>query len=520
LPVVGACATLRVDVRLRARFFATVFVLGCNGAPGIEPADDTTSGGPIDLPTPDFIEPAGGELHIDITRIEDVLLDVNANVGVTSLEVDGRSRGTLTIASSVGVFDAGRLRLFVRGAMVAGLHSMLLRTPDPIATETSELVTVFLDAVAAPTLAWQDGTMLDEGDALVVGGGDAAAPLGLVIDDVTGPQLRAWAPDGSSWAADRSRTVALPGHVVTTNVADVALARRIDADAQRLRCAWRTGTPGTGIGVVEVDWATDTDGVAIAGFAPNESWLGTREWVEIGRPILAADLVLAEVVALVDTEQPRPGDRTLAHTRFSTTALDVPRLVPFGTFDTVGAAIALDTLPGPNVAIAARMDHLRPAVIEIDRETSVLRMRPTAVDAREMQWDDVDGPMVTALGAFSSRIVAGLDRDGDAVVIAWLDDSGHTEPTLRRVDLPSGAPASGPVVAALVGGSVVLLVPRGAHDMLAIPTTSMSPVVQTLVGAACDVAVAGRGEPSDGASRVGVACLRERALVVGMLVVE
>lgn len=509
-------------MRLRSSLVATVFALACNGAsgPDTSAADDTTSDGPVDLPTPDFIEPAGGELHIDITRIEDVLLDVNANVGVTRLEVDGTSRGTLTSPSSIGMFDAGGLQLFVRGAMVAGLHSMMLRTPDSVATETSELVTVFLDPVAAPTLGWEEGTMLDEGDALVVGGGDADVPLGLVIDDVTGPKLRAWAPDGSGWAADRSRTVALPGHVVTTSVADVALARRIFADAERLRCAWTIDAPGSGIGVVEVDWAGDTDGIAITGFAPDESWLGTREWVEIGRPILAADLVLAEVVAQVDTEQARPGDRTLAHTRFSTTALDVPRLLPFGTLDTVGATMATDTLPGSNFAIGVRMDLVRPAVIEIDRTTGAMRLRESAIDGTELRWSDVDGPMVTALGAFSSRIVAALDRDGDAVVIAWLDDSGHTEPTLRRVDLPSDAPASGPLVAALVGGSVVLLVPRGAADMLAIPTTSTSPVVQTLTGVACDVAVAGRGDPADGASRVGVACLRERALVVGALVVE
>ncbi len=476
-------------------------------------AEDTTAA-PVDLPTPDFLEPPGSELHIDITRTGDVLLDVDVNAGVTRLEIDEHNVGTLTTPSSIGVLDAASLRLYVRGAMIAGLHSMLLRTPDPVATETSELVTVFLDAVPVPTFAWAEDAMLGEGDALIVAGGDAAVPLGLVVDDIAGPTLVAWAPDGSGWAADRSRTVALPDHVVTGPVADVALAL-----GERLRVAWRLGSPGTGIGVVEVDWDADDSGVPIQGFVPDERWLGMREWIEIRRPMFAADLLLAEIVAPIDTEAPRPGDRTLATTRFSATSLDEPRLLPFGSIDIVGATAALDTLPGPTAALAVRLDHVLPTVIEIDRQTAALGRRPTKIDATEPRWNETDGAMVTALGAFSSRIVAALDRDGDAVVVGWLDDSARTEPAVRRIELPAGAVASGPLVAAMVDGAVVLLVPRGAEDVLAIPTTSTSPTVQTL-GVACDVVVAGRGEPEDAAERVGVACLRERSLVVGALVVE
>lgn len=498
-----------------------MIALACNVPSAPDAADESSTGGPVDLPTPDFLEPPGGELHIEITRIDDVRLEVNANVGVTRLEVDGKSRGTLTSPSTIGAFDEGRLQLYVRGAMVAGLHTMLLRTPDAIATETSEPVTVFLDPVTPPALAWEPGAALDEGDALVIGGGEAGTPLGLVIDDAAGPRLRAWAPAGSGWATDASRTLVLPGHVVDgrTSIADVALARRTDElAAERLRVAWRIGAPGTGIGVVEVAWADVDDGLAITGFAPDPSWLGTREWVEIGRPFLAGELVLAEVTAPLDSEAPRPGDQALAHAPFSTTVLDVPRLVPLGAVDAVGTMHALDTLPGPNVALAVRVDHIRPAVLDVDPITGALGLRAT-LDASEMRWSETSGPLVTALGAFSSRIVAALDREGEAVTIAWIDDSGRNETLLRRVEL-DGAAAAGPLSAALVAGSVVLLVPRGADDMLAIPTTSTSPVVQTLGGAACDVAVAGRGDPADGASRVGVACLRERSLVVGALVVE
>lgn len=476
------------------------------------------STGAIDLPMPDFLEPANGEVKLDADRIQDVTLDVSAQAGVTRLVLDGESVGTLAAGSTIGELEDHALRLFVRGALVPGAHSLAMRTPDAVDTELSDVVAVFIQPVAVPTWRFEsDSASVAVGDALVVGPSGPAAALGLVVDDGTTSSLRAWPPDADGWDLDAPRDLALPGHAAAGADAAVAIEHRPGADGDdRLRVAWTIGRPGMGIGVVEVDWANSDDGVLRSGFTPDATWLGTREWSEIGRPLLAGPLVIAEVTALVDSEQAHPGDAVLAFAPFSSLDHVAPQQLPVGAVDLDRLGHVLGSIPSEAIAIGLRVDHLRPAILEVEN-TGSLRFRPSDAVIDDARWDDVEGPLLTATGAFHSRIVAGLHRDRDALVLAWFDDGGSNEPTIRTVAFPDAALATGTPTLALVDGIAVVLVPRGDADALAVTMASDSPVVQTLSGAACDGLAAPRADVGNADARVELACLRARELSVGVL---
>jgi hypothetical protein len=492
----------------------------CSGEPTDGDAADTgaASTGAIDLPTPDFLEPANGELKLDADRIQDVTLDVSALAGVTRLLLDEESVGTLGAGSTIGELEDRALRLFVRGALVPGVHSLAMRTPDAVETEISDVVTVFIQAVPVPSWRFEsDAQIVAVGDALVVGPSGAGAALGLVVDDGTTSSLRAWPPDADGWDLDAPRELALPGHAAAGAEAAVALEHRPGTDGDdRLRVAWTIGRPGVGIGVVEVDWAGTDDGAVRSGFTPAASWLGTREWSEVGRPVLAGPLVLAEVTAWVDSEQAHPGDAVLAFAPFSSLEQGVPQRLPVGATDLDHSGHVLASLPSEAIAIGLRVDHLRPAVLEVET-TGALRLRPSDAVVDDARWGDVEGPLLTATGAFHSRIVAGLHRDRDALVLAWFDDGGGNEPTIRTVAFPDAALATGAPTLALVDGIAIVLVPRGDADALAVTMASDSAVVQTLSGAACDGLAAPRGDVGNAEARVELACLRARELSVGVL---
>lgn len=502
---------------------AASIAIGCGGpgASGDDAEGGESTAGPIDLPTPDFLEPASGELTIPTTRALDIRFDINADPGVTRLVVDGDSVGTLTVPSRVGVIGDGVLQLFIRGAMVAGVHSLALRTPDSVETESSEAVTLFIESVSEPQLRWEAGTTLDHGDALVLGpGAGEAAALGLVIDDGDVAHVRVWAPLGAGWDTAHSRTVGLPGYVPGGTAAGIAIARRLDGGAQRLRVAWRVGSPGTAIDRVEVDWAGDDDGAPVRAFVPDPTWLGAREWTTIDAPLLAGELVLARITALVDAEGAHPGDHTLARLPWSAADTVLPQLVALGPVDVEGVAPVFDTLPAPMIPIGLRLEQTRPAILEIDPVSSAVNLQTSDAMTDDPRWAEVDGPLVTVLGAFRSRFVAGLRRGGTAVLVAAIDDGGGDGGWVRWIELPDDAVASGPIAAAVIDGSVALLVPRGAADTIAITISSETPTVAALGGAACDALVAGPPGVDDAADRVVVACLRERALQLGSVVVE
>lgn len=492
----------------------------CGGTRGDDVALDTdaTSTGAVDRPTPDFLEPANGELVLDADRIQDVTLDISAQAGVTRLVLDDQSVGTLGAGSTIGVLASDALRLFVRGALVPGVHSLSMRTPDAVETEASDVVTVFIEAVDVPTWRFEAAASVAQGDALVVGPSGAGAALGLVVDDGATSSLRAWPPDADGWDLDAARELALPGHVAAGSDAAVAIERRPgSAGDDRLRVAWTIGRPGAGIGVVEVDWSGTDDGAVRSGFVPDATWLGTREWSEIGRPVLAAPLVLAEVTALVDSEHAHPGDRVLAFAPFSSLEQAAPQRLPVGAADLDRVGHVLASIGGDAIGIGLRVDHLRPSVLEV-ADTGALRLRPSDAAVDDARWGDVEGPLLTATGAFHSRIVAGLHRDRDAIVLAWFADAGGgNEPTIRTVAFPDAAPATGAPTLALVDGIAIVLVPRGEADALAVTMASDSPVVQTLSGAACDGLAAPRSDVGNAAARVELACLRARELSVGVL---
>lgn len=492
--------------------------LGCGAAPPAEGGTEDGSTGAVDLPSPDFIGPLDGALELPSTHATGVVLDIDAEPGITQLEIDERNVGTLGIGSSIGVLAQRTLTLFVRGGLVPGTHRLVMRTPDAVETEASDPVMITIVDAAAPALVWESGDALDSGEALVVGAGVEAAALGLVIVDGGATRVRAWPPGAAGWATDRPRDVAMPGYTHLDAGAAVALSRHVVDDVDRLRVAWRLGTPGDGIAITDVAWDGDDGGDVVVGFVPDASWLGAREWTEIGRPHLVGPLVLAEVLALVDSEQSHPGERTVAFARWSAAGLPIPQVLPIGAEDLDALAAVLDLRPEVEVSLGGRFAGVRPGRLEIGADGAV-RVPPLRTNLDDPRWGDIDGPLVTSVSAFGSRIVAGLEPGRASVLVAWIDDSGDGSPVLRSVGLPDDTPATGALALARIGGAIAVLVPRGAADMVAIATSDGSAPPATMIGATCDSIVTPPRQDETIAS-VEVACLRDGALSFGLLRVQ
>ncbi|MBC8071393.1 MAG: hypothetical protein IAG13_23910, partial [Deltaproteobacteria bacterium] len=480
---------------------------------------DGSSGGPVDLPAPDFIEPATPELRLEVTRADDLDLDVSAvEPGRTVLLIDGDSVGALIGDSPVGALSETRLLLHLPGAMVPGYHTLQLLTFDEVATDASEVVEVFLEASVPPVVAWAPiGEVIAVGDALVPPGPGSRAVLGLVDFDAAVPRLIAWPLDTHGWDAAQPRVIPLPELRPDTafGVAAVAAMRRGTTMSASLRVAWRIGSPGTAIAVVEVPWASAEPGSPVTALVPDASWLGTREWVNVLRPVLAGDLLLTELVAPRDVEQGRPGDRVIASVALAPiTAPAQPQLLQLGNFDVDRLGHVVDPLVdahGDSDTLVARLDHREAIVLDVDRDTRTVRRRSAELGARDERWAGITDPPVMTASAFGSRIGAALVSDRSALLVGLTNDRGGAEPRAVQTQL-ADAPATAAAALAWIDGVPIVLVPRGAADVIAMPITSDAPELQLLAGLACDAIVGPPITVQGDDRRVTVACLREREL--------
>jgi len=479
----------------------------------------------MDFPPPDFVEPAGAELRIELSRDFDLDLDLSGvEAGRTVLMIDGESVGPLLSSSPIGAILDQRLLVYLRGAMVPGEHALQLVTFDDVENESSEVVKVFLEPLAAPVVGWApSGDPLATGDALVPAGPGARGVLGVVDFASDPPRLHAWRTDARSWDRGSTRTLALPGLRRRTGERGAAVSAVVDGPAASatLRVAWRVDAPGSAIAAVEVPWATSDDGAPTMVLVPESEWLGAREWVDVVRPMLAGDMLLAELVAPGDAEQARPGDRVVATVALA--RIDepgAPQLVQLGVVDLDRLAHVVDPLveaTGTSDAVLVRSDHREPIVLDVDREARTVRRRASTVDAGDARWNALVGPPAASAAAFGSRIVAGTD--GDQLLLGMLADRGTNAPVLAQVGL-EGERATGDPALAWIDGVPVVLVPRGDADVLAVPVTSALPRAQALAGLACD-AMIGPSTIASSDDRVGtIACLRARELKLLVLRLE
>jgi hypothetical protein len=263
--------------------------------------------------------------------------------------------------------------------------------------------------------------------------------------------------------------------------------------------------------------------VPAAALTLDPAWIGPFETAFFGRPVLAAGLLVAELEAHGDAEEPRLGDRMLATVRLAVDAVPgAPARAAFGLVDIDGISPALDPLgvrgDGP-IALGVRVDG-RAAVIEVDRSARTLALRPSTTIDSFSTLADLDGPLVTLLGAFGSRIVVGGTFDPDDIALALIDDSGTSGVVDASLDLgdvelpaPSGPPALG-----LVGGATVTLVPFGAQGPLLLAiVVADEPAMRLIPELGCDAVALPQTAAGNAAGALAFACLRDRELRLGTL---
>ncbi len=500
-----------------------------SGASADEGDTEDTTGAPVDAPAPDFLEPAGGELHVSSLQFTDVELDVAVVEGATDLEIDGASVGTLQPAGPLGELTSDLLRLRVRGGLVPGVHLLQLRTYDEVKPEESEAIEVFIDPEPAPEL---EVTLADP----VVAQCDGIVALGWaelgVLACVDGETVRAIAASGERWDPESTHTMILPGLVVAPTDRVPALAiERDSADPSALLAAWRVGHPGTRIDALAARWDGD-DGAPTTALALDGAWIGSFEIAAFHRPVLAAKAVIAELEAHADAESPRSGDRSLALVRLDGDARPGnPTRMQLHAMDSAGdpgladvdaLAPALDPLGfeglGP-IAMGARLGR-RPVVLDLDRDSRTIAVRPSVTADSFGLLDDVDGPLLTLIGAFGSRMVTGVTTDPEWLALALLDDragggvvDSSVAYAIGGLVMPSGPPAIG-----LLGGATVIVVPFGADQPLfVVVVASIDPEVTTVAELGCDRVALPQTTAGNAGGALGLACLQDRDLRLGTL---
>lgn len=503
---------------MRRSALVWIVAAGCRGGSGEGEGGSDTSGAPVDLPAPRFLEPSNAELHIPATQHEDLDLDVVVVPGATQVIVDGVAIGTLDPAEPFGALSADALLVHLAGASIPSTHTLQLRTADAVETQLSELVTVFVDPEPDPTI---EATLADS----IVATGDGIAALGTddsgVLIVVDGAELLVLAAAGAAWDPARTHAMTLPGYVVADDdrVPAIGVARTSDD----LTVAWRVEHPGVRIDVTAARWG-DPAGEPRPALVLDTDWVGPFEFAAIGRPLLFDDVLIAELRVHADTESPRAGDRGLARVqlgaglepgppaRVQLGLVDADAIAP--AFDPVGAAHG-----GPDT-VALRRDGREAVVLEIDATARTTALRPSLATGSIGALAQLDGPLATVLGGFGARIVVGSTTDPAVLALGLVDDRGNAGILDASVDLaafdlsaPSGSPALG-----LVRGAPLALVPFGAErPVLAIAVVASEPTVQPMPELACDAVALPQTSAGNAEGAIGFACLRDRELRLGTL---
>ncbi len=415
---------------------------GCADGPGGDAGTGASSSGGSEPPTlPNFSEPASGRLSFQTSRTDDITLAVEQiTLGRTHLILDGHSFGPLDEDSLTGRLELDSLRLYLRGSMLSGQHTMRMRTTESAGVAESEeiIIDIISELAPVPTAVPPTPAGISAERLLPNGEGDDALLLALE-PGADGFVLHLLPWTGSGWDPAGARTVALPGLALEPEerVLPVSARRhsRSEDSAGRVRVAWRVGLTGTRIDVLDVAWDDADPTVAPRTSLTLPEALDGRasEWAAFGRPWLLPDQLLVELWAPADTESPRPGDRAVVWSRVQpdAVALDPPQRVSVRAdlvdIDRLGPVVdVIARERGGPPAVTIRVDQHQPLTLEADPVAGGLRARPTTVDGRDRSFSFVDMPLTTIHGAFGARTIAGITaRSGGRMRVALIDDLGN-----------------------------------------------------------------------------------------------
>lgn len=347
-------------------------LLGCRSGGGSDTSDDgsDTTGDTTDagIEEPAFLNPAVGEFDVDSVRHVPLDIVVRAiTPGNTQLILDGQSVGDLGPGDLFGELTRDRLRLFLRGALVIGTHTLQLVSSGPDGPLFSTELTMVIQApdVLVPRFsAVLVPDPLAPGHALATGPGRALAVLTTGKD----PVLRAFLPDGDTWSKTPAAELPLDGHVLEADAFGPTFA--VQATPAGLRVAHRRGLPGDAIVTRDLALAPDPVlGEAQVALDLNAAIFADHEYAFLGAPALVGDALLAEFTAAADSELAHPGDRGVAHLRWRDGAWSDAQRVATAQptdLDGLGPYLLLSDLDQTRrPALAVRVGRRHPGVLSL-----------------------------------------------------------------------------------------------------------------------------------------------------------
>lgn len=524
----------------RALALAVIAVVAC--APGGTDETETgaetgTTGEPI--PEPAFLNPAVGEFLIATDQLDPETIIVERVIpGLTEVLFDGFSLGTLTADSPLGALTEDTLALTVRGALVAGDHSLQLLNDSPEGPLTSVTLTMVVappDPELRPTWRTELATTDITGAALLTAGLGPARLLGVVTAGEPDPVLMLLRPADDGWTVADPIAVPLPGHVpdaMSRTPAVTFVALPDEHGVNRLRVAFRVGMPGAAIvarDIVVAETPTILDPITAIDLS---AALGddTYEWAAFGRPFALGNTIVAELIAPADTEVPHPGDRRLIASfwRGDELGWTPPTQVGMSSptdLDALGPALDLTAIQtGRPEVLSVRLGGVHPGLLAASDDGSVTITTPPRTLPLPFAGDLA---LATILGDFGGRTVAALGSDG-SVALALLQMSGDNPARTAappQADLPAAVPTGAPAPGVSLGFPV-FLVPYGdaapvhlvlsdGHDPAVVPLDQPEPVHCEAVALAATLTGNDRDEPA-----LPFACLSHGVLKVGRLIVE
>lgn len=450
---------------------ALVLALACrpdDGGEGSASGEAMSTGDAVEVPDPAFLNPAVGEFSVDSTRHvpEDIVVQ-RVVLGNTQVLLDGQSLGPLGPGNLLGELTADRLRLFVRGALTVGFHTLQLASSAADGPRFSVTLTMAVERPDAPLPAFRAELapdLLGPGDRLLSAGAGPRALLGVVVAGPT-PGLRLHLAEGTSWS-QAGVTVALPGHVLepmTFGPAVAALALpAADGPPTTVRVAWRRGLPGDAILTRDVALAAPQAGTPETALDLSAALFADAEYAEIGRPILAGSVALAEFVAPADTESALPGDRGLALARRGDAGWSAPQRVATPVpldLDATGPALSLIDLAEDPLRLSVRVGRTLPSILEVS-PVGAPHLSPPLGERPVLSGDPA--VLATLESDFGSRTVIAAVRDRRPVLY-FLGTSGQIEPVAAEPapDTLPDRPLSAPPAVAVVRGYSAFLLPYG-----------------------------------------------------------
>ncbi len=465
---------------------------------------------------PRFNHLAENEMAAD--RIEDNFLNVEfVYVGLTSLLIDDASVGTLSSPGRVGQLFGDTLQLNLHGGLVAGRHSLQLYTPGTARGLFSQPITIRVRSWATlqPTATLDPTGLAGIVDLEAWGHGEQAGIVALE----NGPAAVAHLLPirNGDVQTDQAMAVDLPGfghHPSQTRVA-------VETHGPTAHIAWTVGRPGTGVHVREVNLENHELGPAVPALGLDATLVGSAQWSEFGRPVLADDILLVEFRAHLDVEQPAPGERSLVSVRLRPgPTLGRPhRLNVAGPMDLDGLGPALELadlrLDRPPTTFAVRVDQLRAAIVEVKPDDGTLSLVPSPVAANDVGLPELTGDVRAIRGAFGSRTTFARGAFGLSVFL--VDDSSDNGVTAPAPELPE-LPPTGPVAFGVLAGNPVLVVPYGnAANVWVAASNGATLNTVELAGIACDRVALTPHLDGNTDGQVPLACLRDGELHTGHL---